>query len=39
MALTADGAFVMFDAALVGGAVLRVDPVSGARRILALLRQ
>jgi hypothetical protein len=39
MALTADGAFVVFDAGLVGGAVLRVDPVSGARRILALLRQ
>jgi hypothetical protein len=39
MAITADGAFVVFDAALVGGAVLQVDPVSGTRRILALLRQ
>jgi sugar lactone lactonase YvrE len=43
IAITADGAFVVFDAALggvgFGGAVLRVDPVSGARRILSLLRQ
>jgi sugar lactone lactonase YvrE len=37
IAITADGALVVFDAGIVSGAVLRVDPVSGARRILSLL--
>jgi sugar lactone lactonase YvrE len=37
--ITADGALVVFDRGLAGGAVLRVDPVSGARHVLFLLQQ
>jgi hypothetical protein len=37
--IAADGALVVFDRGLAGGAVLRVDPVSGARRVLFLLLQ
>jgi sugar lactone lactonase YvrE len=39
MTILADGTLVVFDRGLAGGAVLQVDPVSGARRILSLLRQ
>jgi hypothetical protein len=38
IAITADGAIVAVDRGLGAGAVLRVDPTSGARTVLFLLR-